>query len=275
MAVIELVTESYTPSAPKKKPPRRRPTLPRAGRRGRGAGHRGGPRRGRGDRRGRRDQVVETEAADVETAEAQAETEATPEEPEAEESADEADRGACCGVRGRHQGLSVTQATPEARHHASGAGPSCVGSAAARSAGDGVESARWACTSGTTLAPSPEAAATRFIEPARMSPAANMPGDRSGQVGRRQAVGPELLGHVAAGEHEAVLVAAPPPAAASRTAARRRAAGTARPPRAGSPRRCSGRGPRSSRDDRRHHRRRPRRTPGCWICGTYFISRIR
>ena len=33
-----------------------------------------------------------------------------------------------------------------------------------------------ACTSGTAAAPSPEAAATRFIESTRMSPAAKIPG---------------------------------------------------------------------------------------------------
>ena len=57
MAVIELVTESYTPSAPKKSTAadaeKAAAAAARAGRRGRGARHRGGPRRGRGDRRGR------------------------------------------------------------------------------------------------------------------------------------------------------------------------------------------------------------------------------
>ena len=57
MAVIELVTESYTPSGAEEDGEARRPRRPTArcaGRRGRAA-CRGRPRRGGGDRRGRRD----------------------------------------------------------------------------------------------------------------------------------------------------------------------------------------------------------------------------
>ena len=66
--------------------------------------------------------------------------------------------------------------------------------------------------------------------PDRMSPAAKMPGHGGGEVGRGQPVDPLVARHVAAGEHEAVLVAGQLAAAASRSAARRRAAGTARAP---------------------------------------------
>ena len=87
MAVIELVTESYTPSAPKKKPAAKKaaetpaeapaaeveePTTEAAPAEVEAADEAG------------ETQVVETEAADVETAEAQAET-----EPEAAEAAEE------------------------------------------------------------------------------------------------------------------------------------------------------------------------------------------
>ena len=64
-----------------------------------------------------------------------------------------------------------------------------------------------ACTNGTAAAPSPDAAATRFIESTRMSPAAKIPGtvvsSAAGGTPSRQ----PLRRHVAARDDEAAGVA--------------------------------------------------------------------
>ena len=59
----------------------------------------------------------------------------------------------------------------------------------------------WICA--TTAAPSPTAAATRLVEPARTSPIANTPGRlvSSGSAGR-----PGLPPHFAPGQHESLVV---------------------------------------------------------------------
>ena len=66
-----------------------------------------------------------------------------------------------------------------------------------------LRSCSQACTRGTTEAPSPLAAATRFIEPGADVAGSEDAGDRGGEAAGRQAVDPPVLGHVAAGEHEA------------------------------------------------------------------------
>ena len=72
--------------------------------------------------------------------------------------------------------------------------------------GRGVGSSQ-ACTSGTTDAPSPLALATRFIEPARMSPTAKMPGTVVSRFSGGSPSRQRRRRDVAAGEHEAVRVA--------------------------------------------------------------------
>ncbi len=89
MAVIELVTESYTPSAPKKAA-KKTADAPAPAAEVEEPATESAPAEVEATDEAGETEVVETEAADVETAEAQAETEETPEEPAAEESADEA-----------------------------------------------------------------------------------------------------------------------------------------------------------------------------------------
>ena len=186
MAVIELVTESYTPSAPKQED----------GQEGR--------RAGRAAPAAEVEQPAEDAPAEVEATDEAGETQVRRDRgrrrrdrrgPERGQSEAEPltsrgrRRGAGRGARGRHQGLSRSQTTPRTAHlrlRCAVAGRSSVLSGSRR-AHRGSAAARWACTRGTTLAPSPDAAATRFIEPARMSPAAKMPGDDGGEVGRAAA----------------------------------------------------------------------------------------
>ena len=96
MAVIELVTESYTPSAPKTEAGQEGAAGgPRAGCRGRGADDGGRPGRGGGDRRGRRDPGRGDRGRRRRDRRGAGRGRA--EEPEAD---------AGRGVRGRHQGLT-------------------------------------------------------------------------------------------------------------------------------------------------------------------------
>ena len=251
MAVIELVTESYTPSAPKKKatrrPPRRRPRPSRS---------RSRPTRrtcrGRGDRRGRRDPGRRDRgrrrrdrrgAAEAVQDEAPARTRR---------------------VRGRRQGLSRTEPRRGPVTTSLVAGPRCVCSGCTRRM-------RPVGEVGVHERYDARALAGRGGDPLHRAGADVAGGEDAGdggrQVGRGQAVDPELLGDVAAGEHEAVLVAADllgQPVAPGRGAEQQEQPARLVP---GRPRRCSGRGPRSTPGGRRHHRRRPRRTHGSRSAG--------
>ena len=117
-----------------------------------------------------------------------------------------------------------------------------------------------ACTSGTTDAPSPLALATRFIEPARMSPTAKIPGT---VVSRFSGGSPSR--HAVDGTSRPVSTkpfgSRATSAGASRSARRHRAAGTARRRRDGCAVRWRCPRPRSTPGGRRHRRRRRSDSP--------------
>jgi large subunit ribosomal protein L17 len=79
MAVIELVTESYTPSAPKKSTKKAAAATPAPAAEVEAPASEAAPAEVEAANESGETEVVETEAADVETAEAQAETEPEPE----------------------------------------------------------------------------------------------------------------------------------------------------------------------------------------------------
>ena len=116
MAVIELVTEAYTPTAPK------RTEVDRRGRRAGGSPApaaevekpaEDAPAEVEATDEAGETQVLETEAADVETAEAQSEARAERPSPSRPETRAR-DRGRLRCVRGRREGLSPTHAAPAA-----------------------------------------------------------------------------------------------------------------------------------------------------------------
>ena len=171
MAVIELVTEAYTPSAPKQRrpgDPGRRAGGSRTGRRGRAA-CRGRPRRGGGDRRVGRDRGRRDRGRGRGDRRG----------PERGRSQPDRRAPSCrSGREARGRQRPDTHATRS--HGASEISVRRVGVLPAFSdslwAHRGPRAARWVCTRGTTLAPSPDAAATRFIDPDLMSPTAKIPG---------------------------------------------------------------------------------------------------
>ena len=214
MAVIELVTESYTPSAPKKKatkkaaaaaaarPSRsssrpRRPPPPRSRRPTRPARPRSSRPRPPTSRPPRPRARPSAEAAPSRVL------------PRTESPRSLTGRGA----RGRHQGLTPTRSQREARHHGRGGGPSWLsggGSAVGGRRGGRARGVRRSRPRPTRRRPA--SSSRRGCRRPR-----RCPGTGVARLAGGRPSGPEVLGHVATGQHEAVLVAADLRRAASRT----------------------------------------------------------